>query len=222
MAFAQTQRANLDKKRQICRPIKSISESESIKTTSNEQFNWEFEMNKVTFIAISILFAAQTAFATSIENEYAEGDGTLDFICTDINTEAKPHNTFNFTLKYKKNSDRQGFDIISDDNLASMNGDIVYQIDVVQVPFMGAEIVTLTQPISGCQTAPVAIRKTSDTTMELYYECDADGDAGFGTLNLDLKDFSVTGEVNFPEGKSSLLYPIVEDSSFSVTCQPQL
>jgi hypothetical protein len=54
--------------------------------------------------------------------------------------------------------------------------------------------------------------------MEIYFECAADGDAGFGTLVIDMNTAAITGEISFPEGQSDLNYPIPEDTTYQLDC----
>ncbi|MCJ8278215.1 MAG: hypothetical protein HRT44_00590 [Bdellovibrionales bacterium] len=150
------------------------------------------------------------------------GDGTLDFICTELDTNAKPHNIFDFTLMYDKDSGKSGFDLISDDNLAKGNGDLVYKMKMTQFPFFGAEIFPAVQEVQGCEFAPVSITQESDTVMNIYFECDADGDAGYGNLTMNLETGVVDGQVNFPEGKSSLIYSLQDDTEIPVSCDFKL
>ena len=166
---------------------------------------------------------AISLFSTQAQaRDYVEGDGTLDFICTELDTNAKPHNIFDFTLMYDKDSGKSGFDLISDDNLAKGNGDLVYKMKMTQFPFFGAEIFPVEQEVQGCEFAPVSITQESDTVMNIYFECDADGDAGYGNLTMNLETGVVDGQVNFPEGKSSLIYPLQDDTEIPVSCDFKL
>ena len=178
-------------------------------------------MTKVTLTALSLLFSAQTAFAVAApERNYVEGDGTLNLTCQDTNPEASPHNVFLLTLMYDENSENQGFDLISDDNLATGNGDLVYKMEVSQFPFVGAEILPAKQMVSGCEAAPLTVRqsKGNENELQISFECDGDGDAGYGQVTLNLEDLTTKGNISFPEGQHDLLYPISEDTQMAVSC----
>lgn len=151
---------------------------------------------------------------------YVNGDGTLDLICKDRNEASKPYNIFDLTLMYDDSTGKDGFDLISDENLSSGNGDVVYQIKATQFPYYGAEIPAVTQEVKGCSAAPLSMTMNEEgTAFELYFECDGDGDAGFGTITINTLTNAVEGKISFPEGQSQLLYPIVEDTDVEVRCE---
>lgn len=149
--------------------------------------------------------------------EYVEGDGTLDFVCKDTNIEAAPYNIFETTLLFDNGSGKSGFDLISDTNLASGNGDIVYKIEVRQHASAFSEEMSFPQPLKGCELAPVTI-SAKESIYEIYFECAADGDRGHGSIKLDAESGQLQGVFSFPEGQQSLRYPIVEDSTFELSC----
>lgn len=180
-------------------------------------------MKKTTLIALAFLFSSQTAFtAEAPERNYVEGDGTLNFTCEDSNSKTSPNNKFHFTLMYDENSENQGFDLISDDNLATGNGDIVYKIEVSQQPLEDSKTLPEKQLLAGCTQAPLTIKQNEENEhlIEIAFQCDGDGDAGHGqiTLNTEAEDINIQGDISFPEGQSDLHYPIHEDTQMSLNC----
>lgn len=158
-------------------------------------------MKKVVLCLSLVLFMGQVGHA-----EFVEGDGTLDLICEDQNVDATPHNTFDFTLMY-------------DNGVAQTALKLAYKLVVLQYPFYGAESLVIPQVISGCEAAALDISIDEVTGIfTASFECAGDGDAGYGTINIDPAG-SVTGKLSFPEGQSGLWSPIVEDTEIALNCR---
>lgn len=133
--------------------------------------------------------------------DYVEGDGTLDYICIDKNTEATPHNTFLFKMFY-------------DDSAPMIN--FAYQVSLMSFPFYGAEILPVTQVVPGCEFAQIQADFTNPEDTKIYFECNADGDAGFGNINVNLTTEVISGDISFPEGQPTL--GISEGSKYELSC----
>lgn len=139
-------------------------------------------------LLLALLMGAQGA--------WQETDGTLDFACG--------NGKENFTFKAYYND--QATDL-----------ELAYDIAVMQFPFIGSEINPFPQPIPGCQKAPLEFMPTA-TGAEIYFECLADGDAGFGEIKADFSTAKMELTITFPEGQPNLLYPYEEDTSFTLPC----
>lgn len=160
-------------------------------------------MNKFLFLILLVPGLANA--------EIVKGDGTLDFTCQDKNLEAKPFSYLDFTLMY-------------DDETGEDTGwpQMGFDINITQFPYFAAEIPAVTQPIPGCKFAKVITMEMVDLetgTMEINFECDADGDAGYGTVSVNPETKEIKGEMNFPEGQGTLLFPIVEDTKIELSCE---
>ena len=160
-----------------------------------------------------------TSFTNAADKSYVEGDGSLDFTCTQDDVNARPFNIFDLTFMYDENSPKDLFDMLADDNLGSGNGDFVYQMQMTQYPYYGAEIAPFSQTVTGCEFAPMQLTVKENGNFQIYFECDADGDAGYGEFEIDMNTFTGTGKINFPEGKSDLMFPLIEDTEVSISCK---
>ncbi len=123
-------------------------------------------------------------------------DGSLDFVCGD------GKNIFTFTAFY--NNQASGLEL-------------AYDISVTQFPFVGSELNPVAQAIPGCQEAPLEFSETANGA-EVYFECAADGDAGFGTIEADFINLKMELDISFPEGQPTLLYPFLEDTNMKLSC----
>lgn len=158
---------------------------------------------KKIILVITVLMA-QGVWAA----DYKKGDGTLDFVCSPVDIlNAKPVNYFDLTLMYD-----------ADTGPSLEDTDLGYKMQVTQYPFFGAEILSLPQDVRGCEFAELSMEDKGDSVIELYFECDGDGDAGYGSLTVDMGKDTVEGSINFPEGQSSLMYPLEEDTNVDVSC----
>lgn len=163
--------------------------------------------------SLSLLVGLSMAVtASAAQRNYVPTDGTLDYTCTAEAAEGEVTNVFNFQMLYDTNTGKSGFELISDENLKSGNGDLVYKITVSQTP--GGENLA----IPGCETAIIKMEEKKPEVYSTYFECDADGDAGYGTIEFNTNTFMITGEINFPEGQSSLPNPYKEDTTFKLNC----
>lgn len=170
------------------------------------------------FKSMSLIVAlACTLTADARERKYVSGDGGMDYKCQANVGENEVSNIFDFHLMYDANSDKSGFEMISDENLKSGNGDLVYMVSVTQsaegLPENPSAIV-----VPGCKEAITIIEMKNDTLLETYFECSADGDSGYGKIIFDTTAFAITGEITFPEGQSQLPYPIKEGTTLQLTC----
>ena len=141
-------------------------------------------------LILALLFGAQA------QGAWQETDGTLDFAC------GNGKENFSFKAFYKQNSGQLEF---------------AYDVTVYQFPFLGSEINPFPQAIPGCQKAYMEFTETN-TGAEVYFECTADGDAGFGTITADFASAKMELNITFPEGQPTLLYPYKEDTTFTLPC----
>ncbi len=174
---------------------------------------------KFKFLSLILAFAFTFAInSEALERQYVSGDGGMDYTCQADVGENEVLNVFSFHLMYDANSGKSGFDLISDENLKSGNGDLIYRVAITQTA-EGIPTEPRTLPLPGCQESIIIVEQKSETRFETYFECDADGDAGYGTLVLDTTALTITGEIHFPEGQSQLPYPIQDNTTFQLTCQ---
>ncbi len=175
-------------------------------------------------MTIVISLISQPLLATG----YDKTDGTMDFICEQDSSDQETtaigsYNYFKFNMFIKQGAK---IDIFSDDEFATGNGDVVYDISITQFPFKGAEIPAQEMPLKSCQKAPVTTTTLQDNDMtfvNISFECDGDGDGGYGQLMLkqeDMFDFTITGEITFPEGSSNLFLPFKEETKIKLNCSP--
>jgi|GEM_PF-5867554 len=123
-------------------------------------------------------------------------DDTINFKCGD------GLNNFEFTTYYN-------------DQAPSL--ELAYEISVTQFPFIGAEIQPKSQIIPGCEKTLVSFSQNG-MSGEIYFECAADGDAGYGTIKVDFMTAKATATINFPEGQSTLFTPFPDDTTFTLPC----
>jgi len=134
-------------------------------------------------------------FTNLIANAAWQRKTDLDYTCSDGKT------TINFTAFYDDAVNGSSF------------GDVqyAYKLDIQQSSALGFE------EVPGCEYALFKL-EGSATGSELSFECDGDGDAGFGTIYHDYMSSDLEVEVTFPEGKPSLRYPIAEDTTYNMSC----
>lgn len=123
-------------------------------------------------------------------------DGTIDFKCGD------GVNNFEFKAFYKAGAQPL---------------ELAYDVTVMQFPFLGAEIKPVTQVVPGCTKAPLEMGVTN-SGVEVYFECAADGDAGFGTITANFATGDMKAEINFPEGQPTLNQPIPDGATLNLPC----
>lgn len=128
---------------------------------------------------------------------WQDTDGTLDFKCG--------NGVNDFVFKAYYDADPQGGLKFS------------YDVSVFQFPFLGAEIQPVEQKVPGCQKAHMEFSETA-TGAEIYFECAADGDAGFGTIKADFLNNSINLEISFPEGQPTLMKPIPDGTEMNLSC----
>lgn len=172
------------------------------------------------FKALSLILAlAFTLTADARERIYVPGDGGMDYNCSTQAIPGGPFFQFHFQLFWDSNTGKSGFEIISDENLKSGNGDLIYKIDVTQNGPVHPGMEQTRTTIPGCEEAIIIMEQKSETRFETYFECAADGDAGFGTIVFDTTAFVISGTITFPEGQSTLPMPIPEDTTYQLTCE---
>lgn len=168
----------------------------------------------------NLLLLLTVALSLQVQAKYVDGDGDFDLVCKQKDESARPYNTFQLKLMVEDSTGKNSTELLTDGtSLYSGNGDIVYEVKSVQFPSYGADTPTLPQTIIGCEAAPLSMNiNANSTAFELYFECNGDGDAGFGLIHLNIADGSVVGEISFPEGQQQLLYPLMEDTKIAVEC----
>lgn len=169
-------------------------------------------MIKKSIVLLTALMSLQ-----SFARNYVDGDGGLDFTCSDKNVNATPYNTFKFQMFYDSEADIGLGNF--DDVLKSGDGTVVYQVSVAQAPSFGAEA-TQNVVMSGCSRAPLKMIPAEESlSSEIFFECDGDGDAGYGQIFMDLENDKVEGEIKFPNGKLNLQYPIEDETTIEMKCE---
>lgn len=148
-----------------------------------------------------VILTATTLIFSQANAAWQPTDGTLDYTCTD------GKRTIDFTAFY---DDATGGDSFDDVQLA-------YKLEIQQFAFRGSEENPVVQEVPGCEFAPLML-EYRENGVEIYYECAADGDAGYGTIDVDFTSFSVQAEVNFPEGQATLIRPIPDGTTYNLSC----
>lgn len=143
-----------------------------------------------TLILIALLSISFTQAA------WQATDGTINFKCGD------GLNNFEFTAFYN-------------DQAPSI--ELAYEISVTQFPFLGAEIFPKSQIVPGCERALIDFSQNG-MKGDIYFECAADGDAGYGSIAVDFTTAKAIATINFPEGQSTLFTPILEDTTLNLPC----
>jgi hypothetical protein len=180
-------------------------------------------MKKLSLITLTLVSFSAVSDVRE-EPSYVEGDGGLSLQCEGSTKGSAQQNIFQLTALFDENSPRQGFDMISDENLASGNGDIVYQVSIAQTPHDGSEIISESEVIPGCELAPLQVTMNEEQTeTHIYFECDADGDAGYGNIKIDMEDEELVnpigrGQIFFPEGQRDISSPFPEDTVLDISC----
>jgi len=177
-------------------------------------------LNTVKPILMSLILSGLTLTAHAKDREYTPGDGTLDFQCKPQNESLQPYSTFSFTLLYDQIAAREKglMALISDEGLQSGNKDLVYRIDIAQRHSQDSKDALRKMVIPGCAESLIKINQKENGDFSIYFECDSDGDLGYGNLHMSTDAFTVQGNIHFPEGQSRLPLPISDDTSISLIC----